>query len=68
MTSAFRPGSAWKKWYDMILHDKVYFVHLQHLQQQQQGIQHLISIIKTDLDDLQLIEQGLVDTTTVRRT
>ncbi len=52
----------------MILHDKVYFVHLQHLQQQQQGIQHLISIIKTDLDDLQLIEQGLVDTTTVRRT
>ncbi|XP_013380711.1 nucleoporin p54 [Lingula anatina] len=32
----------------------------QHLKQQQEGLQHLISIIKDDMEDLKLIEQGLV--------
>ena len=34
----------------------------QHLKQQQAGLKHLISIIKEDLDDLTLIEQGLSET------
>ena len=34
---------------------------LQHLKQQQEGLQHLISIIKDDLDDLLLIEHGLTE-------
>ncbi|XP_064637552.1 nucleoporin p54-like [Lineus longissimus] len=39
----------------------------QHLKQQQEGLQHLINIIKEDLGDLQLVEQGLADTTLYRR-
>ena len=34
---------------------------MQHLKQQQEGLQHLIAIIKDDLDDLQLIEHGLTE-------
>ncbi|KAK2172361.1 hypothetical protein NP493_969g00036 [Ridgeia piscesae] len=33
----------------------------QHLKQQQEGLQHLISIIKDDVDDLLLIEHGLTE-------
>ena len=40
---------------------------LQHLKQQQEGIQHLISIVKDDLDDLSLIEQGLTSDTRLVR-
>jgi len=39
----------------------------QHLKQQQDGITHLISIIKEDLDDLKLVEQGLGVEVKVRR-
>ena len=41
-------------------------VYFQHLKQQQEGLQHLISIIKEDVDDLKLIEQGLCDTATLQ--
>lgn len=34
---------------------------LQHLKQQQEGISHLISVIKDDLEDIKLIEHGLSD-------
>ncbi|MBN3314891.1 NUP54 protein, partial [Atractosteus spatula] len=33
----------------------------QHLKQQQEGISHLISVIKDDLEDIKLIEHGLHD-------
>ncbi|TRY65210.1 hypothetical protein DNTS_009430 [Danionella cerebrum] len=33
----------------------------QHLKQQQDGLSHLISVIKDDLDDLKIIEDGLQD-------
>ncbi|CAF97172.1 unnamed protein product, partial [Tetraodon nigroviridis] len=33
----------------------------QHLKQQQEGISHLISVIKDDLEDIKLIEHGLSD-------
>ncbi|XP_075716851.1 nucleoporin p54 isoform X2 [Rhinoderma darwinii] len=33
----------------------------QHLKQQQEGLSHLIGIIKDDLEDIKLIEQGLSD-------
>lgn len=39
----------------------------QHLKQQQDGIMHLISIIKEDLEDLKLVEQGLGVDVKVRR-
>ena len=34
---------------------------LQCLKQQQEGLQHLMSIIRDDLDDLRIIEQGYTD-------
>ncbi|XP_013764550.1 nucleoporin p54 [Pundamilia nyererei] len=34
---------------------------LQHLKQQQEGLSHLISVIKDDLEDIKLIEHGLSD-------
>ncbi|KAG8456842.1 hypothetical protein GDO86_002577 [Hymenochirus boettgeri] len=34
----------------------------QHLKQQQEGLSHLIGIIKDDLEDIKLIEHGLNDT------
>ena len=34
----------------------------QILKQQQEGLQHLINIIKEDATDLQLIEQGIAKT------
>lgn len=33
----------------------------QHLKQQQEGLSHLISVIKDDLEDIKLIEHGLGD-------
>ncbi|XP_059403089.1 nucleoporin p54 isoform X1 [Carassius carassius] len=33
----------------------------QHLKQQQQGLSHLISVIKDDLDDIKTVEDGLHD-------
>lgn len=33
----------------------------QHLKQQQEGLSHLISVIKDDLEDIKLIEHGLCD-------
>ncbi|KAI8510638.1 Nuclear pore complex protein Nup54, partial [Branchiostoma belcheri] len=35
----------------------------QHLKQQQEGLTHLISIIKDDMEDLKVIEQGLAEVT-----
>ncbi|KAF7218203.1 nuclear pore complex protein Nup54-like, partial [Nothobranchius furzeri] len=37
------------------------FSHVQHLKQQQDGLSHLISVIKEDLEDIKLIEHGLSD-------
>jgi len=42
-----------------------YFV-FQLLKQQQEGLTHLIDIVKEDIQDLNVIEQGLVDTSTRR--
>ena len=33
----------------------------QHLKLQQEGIQHLIAVIKDDMEDLKLIEHGMLD-------
>ncbi|XP_051906609.1 nucleoporin p54 isoform X1 [Hippocampus zosterae] len=38
----------------------------QHLKQQQDGLSHLISVIKDDLEDIKLIEHGLSDSGHVR--
>ncbi|XP_009639815.2 nucleoporin p54 [Egretta garzetta] len=38
----------------------------QHLKQQQEGLSHLISIIKDDLEDIKLIEHGLNETIPIR--
>ncbi|XP_069599497.1 nucleoporin p54 [Ranitomeya imitator] len=38
----------------------------QHLKQQQEGLSHLIGIIKDDLEDIKLIEQGLSDNVHIR--
>ncbi|XP_018409077.1 PREDICTED: nucleoporin p54 isoform X2 [Nanorana parkeri] len=38
----------------------------QHLKQQQEGLSHLITIIKDDLEDIKLIEQGLIDNVHIR--
>ncbi|XP_063775845.1 nucleoporin p54 isoform X2 [Pseudophryne corroboree] len=38
----------------------------QHFKQQQEGLSHLISIIKDDLEDIKLIEQGLSDSIHIR--
>ncbi|XP_039206251.1 nucleoporin p54 isoform X3 [Crotalus tigris] len=38
----------------------------QHLKQQQEGLSHLISIVKDDLEDIKLIEHGLNDSIPVR--
>ncbi|XP_069832835.1 nucleoporin p54 [Dendropsophus ebraccatus] len=38
----------------------------QHLKQQQEGLSHLIGIIKDDLEDIKLIEQGLSDNVHLR--
>ncbi|XP_051960913.1 nucleoporin p54-like [Xyrauchen texanus] len=35
----------------------------QHLKQQQEGLSHLIGVIKDDLDDIKMIEDGLQDST-----
>lgn len=35
--------------------------YFQHLKQQQDGLSHLISVIKDDLEDIKLIEHGLSD-------
>ena len=39
---------------------------LQHLKHQQEGLSHLIATIKSDLQDLKLIEQGLQETMSQR--
>ena len=41
--------------------------YFQLLNQQQEGLQHLIDIVKEDTKDLNLIDQGLADTSTARR-
>ncbi|NXI21847.1 NUP54 protein, partial [Sterrhoptilus dennistouni] len=38
----------------------------QHLKQQQEGLSHLISIIKDDLEDIKLIEHGLNESIPIR--
>uniref|UniRef100_A0A8D0RD61 54 kDa nucleoporin n=2 Tax=Sus scrofa TaxID=9823 RepID=A0A8D0RD61_PIG len=38
----------------------------QHLKQQQEGLSHLISIIKDDLEDIKLVEHGLNETLHIR--
>uniref|UniRef100_A0A2K6G9J3 54 kDa nucleoporin n=1 Tax=Propithecus coquereli TaxID=379532 RepID=A0A2K6G9J3_PROCO len=38
----------------------------QHLKQQQEGLSHLISIIKDDLEDIKLVEHGLNETVHIR--
>ncbi|XP_062991708.1 nucleoporin p54 isoform X2 [Elgaria multicarinata webbii] len=38
----------------------------QHLKQQQEGLSHLISIIKDDLEDIKLIENGLNESIPIR--
>ncbi|XP_030292063.1 nucleoporin p54 isoform X3 [Sparus aurata] len=38
----------------------------QHLKQQQEGLSHLISVIKDDLEDIKLIEHGLSDSGHIR--
>ncbi|MXQ83629.1 hypothetical protein E5288_WYG014733 [Bos mutus] len=38
----------------------------QHLKQQQEGLSHLISIIKDDLEDIKLVEHGLNETIHIR--
>ncbi|XP_029940173.1 nucleoporin p54 isoform X1 [Salarias fasciatus] len=38
----------------------------QHLKQQQDGLSHLISVIKDDLEDIKLIEHGLSDSVHMR--
>ncbi|XP_047661326.1 nucleoporin p54 isoform X2 [Tachysurus fulvidraco] len=38
----------------------------QHLKQQQEGLSHLISVIKDDMEDIKLIEQGLHDSVHMR--
>lgn len=40
-------------------HSPIFLV--QHLKQQQEGLSHLISVIKDDLEDIKLIEHGLSD-------
>ena len=44
------------------------FLRAQHIEQQQMGLMHLISVIKEDVEDLKTIEQGLSEnlTTVVR--
>ncbi|OWK13554.1 NUP54 [Cervus elaphus hippelaphus] len=37
-----------------------------HLKQQQEGLSHLISIIKDDLEDIKLVEHGLNETIHIR--
>jgi nuclear pore complex protein Nup54 len=39
---------------------------VQHLKQQQEGLGHLISVIKDDLEDIKLIEHGLTDSGHIR--
>ena len=39
----------------------------QLLKQQQEGLQHLIDIIKEDTQDMNLIDQGLADASSTRR-
>ncbi|XP_072517959.1 nucleoporin p54 isoform X2 [Salminus brasiliensis] len=38
----------------------------QHLKQQQEGLSHLISVIKDDMEDIKIIEQGLHDSVHMR--
>ena len=38
-----------------------HLVFPQHLKQQQEGLGHLISVIKDDMEDIKLIEHGLHD-------
>ena len=35
--------------------------YVQHLKRQQEGLSHLMCIIKDDLEDLRIIEHGLAD-------
>lgn len=42
------------------------YLCFQHLKQQQDGLSHLISVIKDDLEDIKLIEHGLSDSGHIR--
>lgn len=48
------------------LHSCWFLNYLQHLKQQQEGLSHLISIIKDDLEDIKLIEHGLNESIPIR--
>ena len=48
----------------MIEHFKMEIKH--HLAQQQNGLMHLISIIKDDMEDLKIIENGMTDSVVAR--
>jgi hypothetical protein len=42
-------------------------LNLQHLKRQQEGLAHLVSIIKGDLEELRVIEHGLADSSKQKR-
>jgi Nup54 C-terminal interacting domain len=42
-------------------------VSVQYLKRQQEGLSHLVSVIKDDLEHLRVIEQGLTDSGKVKR-
>jgi hypothetical protein len=44
----------------------IFYNSFQHLKQQQEGLSHLISIIKDDLEDIKLVEHGLNETIHIR--
>lgn len=50
----------------VLLCSRWFLNHLQHLKQQQEGLSHLISIIKDDLEDIKLIEHGLNESIPIR--
>jgi len=40
---------------------------LQHLKRQQEGLSHLISIIKDDLEDVRTMEQGFIESSKLKQ-
>lgn len=59
----------WEIWHKIceVKHHSHWFLnYLQHLKQQQEGLSHLISIIKDDLEDIKLIEHELNESIPMR--
>lgn len=56
-------SNSWKIFVKILYNNSHNFLscHFQHLKQQQDGLSHLISVIKDDLEDIKLIEHGLSD-------